>query len=215
MIKAVIFDMDGVIVNSEPVHELSNIKTLKENYNVKLTEKLIAKTKGMKEVEAFELYKKEYNFNDSFENYLEQKKINYEKIAYESEYVFLGADKKLKELSKKFKLALATSVYGDFFKISSGFFNKNIFNVIVKGNEVKKGKPNPEIFLKAIKKLKLYPNECIIVEDAVKGVEAAKKAGCKCIGVLGTFSKKELYDAGADLIVNNIVDITPEMIRNV
>ncbi len=80
---------------------------------------------------------------------------------------------------------------------------QRIFSAVVVAEEVKKGKPNPEIYLKVAKKLKLQPKECIVVEDAPNGVKAAKNAGMKCIAITTTHKESELIKA--DKIIESFI----------
>jgi beta-phosphoglucomutase-like phosphatase (HAD superfamily) len=74
-------------------------------------------------------------------------------------------------------------------------FSKSNFDVIVTGEQVVNKKPAPDIFLHASKQLGLDPSECLVLEDAINGIKAAKAAGCKSIGIEGTFTKEELFMA--------------------
>jgi beta-phosphoglucomutase family hydrolase len=79
------------------------------------------------------------------------------------------------------------------------------FQAIVHGMEVKEGKPSPQIFLLASKKLKVRPGHCIVIEDAIAGVAAARRAGMKCVAVTNSHSKQALK--GADLIIGTLEEI--------
>lgn len=79
------------------------------------------------------------------------------------------------------------------------------FDATVNGEEVLNKKPAPDIFVKAASKLGLNPSDCLVVEDAVTGVRAAKAAGCKALAVLTSFSAEELSEA--DWICNNLAEI--------
>ena len=76
------------------------------------------------------------------------------------------------------------------------------------------GKPHPEVFLRGAERLGLDPEDCVVVEDAVAGIQAAKAAGMKAIGVtfVGHHSEKALRDAGADVIVGNLGEIRAQQI---
>ncbi len=82
--------------------------------------------------------------------------------------------------------------------------------VYVSGSDVTKKKPDPQIFLIAIRRLGLSPARCVVFEDAPSGVQAAKAAGAKCIAVTNTVSAEEL--AGADLICDSLEKVTLETI---
>ncbi|MBC8034685.1 MAG: HAD family phosphatase, partial [Chitinophagaceae bacterium] len=79
------------------------------------------------------------------------------------------------------------------------------FDVIVTGDEVLNGKPAPDIFLKAAERLGVAPPECLVFEDAVSGVRAAKNAGMQCIAITTTHSADVLQEA--DLIINSFEEL--------
>jgi len=81
-----------------------------------------------------------------------------------------------------------------------------IFDGYVNGLDVVSKKPDPEIFLTAVAKLRLSADECIVVEDAVNGVCAAKSAGARCLGLTSSFSEKKLLVAGADWVVADLAE---------
>jgi beta-phosphoglucomutase len=115
--------------------------------------------------------------------------------------------------SKGLKIAVATSA--DLVKMEINLkelnFSSQVFDATVNGKEVEHKKPHPEIFLKAAAKLGLQPHECLVVEDAVNGIEAAKAAGCKCLAITSSFKKEKL--AAADWIVDSFVKV-PETVLN-
>ena len=82
------------------------------------------------------------------------------------------------------------------------------FDTILDDSFVTQGKPNPEIYLKAAKALHFKPDRCVVFEDSLAGVEAAKKAGCQVVGVTTTHSRDELKEA--DLTIDNFVGLEPE-----
>ncbi len=87
--------------------------------------------------------------------------------------------------------------------------SENHFNVCVNGLEVERKKPHPDIFLFAAEKLGLSPETCLVVEDAVSGIQAGKAAGCKCLGLTTSFSREQL--AQADWISSTLADAPPEV----
>jgi HAD superfamily hydrolase (TIGR01509 family) len=120
--------------------------------------------------------------------------------------LFPGARELLEELQGKVKLALASMnnrpVIEDLL-LKIGL--KDCFNVVVTVEEVRKFKPDPEIFIKTVDKLHLSPAECLVVEDSLFGVKAAKEAGIDCIAVLtGAYNKAEMERAKPELIVNSL-----------
>jgi len=111
------------------------------------------------------------------------------------------------------KLAVATSTDKTKMDINLKELNlaNDTFNATINGLEVARKKPNPEIFLKAAGKLGLDPQECLVVEDAINGVKAAKEAGCRCLAITSSFSKEQL--SKADWIVTNFRNIPDEVTK--
>jgi beta-phosphoglucomutase len=107
---------------------------------------------------------------------------------------------------RQLKLAIATSA--DEVKMSVNLqevgLAKNIFDAIVNGLEVERKKPFPDVFILAANKLGLQPENCLVVEDAINGVIAAKAAGCKCLALTTSFDGLDLKDA--DWIAKDLLD---------
>lgn len=91
---------------------------------------------------------------------------------------------------------------------------RHYFQAIVTGDDVRRGKPDPEVFLRAAKKLGAPAESCVVFEDAVAGVEAAKAGGMKCVAVtfVGHHPEEKLRAAGADLIVESLEEVTVESV---
>lgn len=82
------------------------------------------------------------------------------------------------------------------------------FSVMVVGEDIHSGKPDPEVFLKASKQLNIPPSSCVVFEDAPLGIEAAKRARMKVVGITTTFSREELQKAGPDLLVETLSSVS-------
>lgn len=87
-------------------------------------------------------------------------------------------------------------------------FSESLFDAIVSGLDVMHKKPDPEIFLTAAKLVGVEPQDCLVIEDAVNGVKAAKAAGCRCLAITSSFSKAELQ--GADWFAKNLIEAPDE-----
>jgi len=111
---------------------------------------------------------------------------------------------------KGFRLALATST--DRVKMEINLreigLSRSDFDAVINGLEVERKKPFPDIYLLAAERIGLEPSECLVAEDAVSGVRAAKAAGCKCLALLTSFTARELSEA--DWICNTLDDVPPE-----
>lgn len=149
MIKAIIFDMDGVLVDSEHHHHKSELATFK-HFGVELDPTLNRKYKGVPLTQHFSSIVEELNLKISLDDLLKKQNEFLEKVFSREADLFEGVEQVLKELSKKYKIALATSSERKFAKIVLKRFNlEKYFKEVVTASDITKGKPDPEIFLKA------------------------------------------------------------------
>ncbi len=115
--------------------------------------------------------------------------------------------------NKGLKLALATSA--DSIKMEVNLkeigLSRDSFQTIITGLDVKKKKPFPDIYLKAAKRLGVKPGDCLVVEDAVSGIEAAKAAGCRCLAVTSSFDAAALKEA--DWICDSLTNVPEEVLN--
>ena len=201
MVKACIFDLDGVIVDTAKYHYMA-WKRLAAELGVELTETENEKLKGVGRQESLEIILSLAGIDKT-----EQEKVRLadKKNIWFVDYVnamkpneiFPGVLELLEELSAKgVKVALASSSKNALTVVNK-LGIKSRFEVIIDGNMIKNSKPDPEIFLKAAKRLNIQSKDCIVVEDAAAGVEAAKRAGMKCIGI-GDVSRLKMADHVVD-----------------
>jgi HAD superfamily hydrolase (TIGR01509 family) len=117
-----------------------------------------------------------------------------------------GALELIRELrSKGLKMAIGTSSQRELAHLFlSELGLKKMFKVIVTLDDVKNGKPDPEIFLLAAEKLQVAPEECVVIEDGRSGMQAAKAAEMKCVGLVGDRSSK---DSPADILVESLKEL--------
>lgn len=214
-IKAIIFDMDGVLINSTKYIWKSFNKILGEE-GVFIDDKSIKKYLGFSLRDKLKLWKKDYGIK---EYDLEE----FSKRAGELEFSYyrhrLGENENLKTLLKElkgkgFKLAVATSsLRWRAEKILDLLGIKDYFEVIITAEDIEKHKPNPEIFLKVAKKLNVKPKNCVVIEDAASGIEAAKRGEMKVIALLTKFQGKEDLKE-ADLIIKHLDELNWKLINN-
>jgi HAD superfamily hydrolase (TIGR01509 family) len=209
-IKAIIFDFDGVIVNSEPVHEKAEVQTCLE-YGMKVPRAEWENFRGTKIENIFSFVSQKYGTGqEPIEKMIERKIELY--LAYAMNelelipgvYDFLSALKK----DRKYRLALTTS--GRLIqqsKILNKFGLVDFFEVIVTSDDCKLGKPNPEPYLVTIKKLLEQSQDCLVIEDSDNGIISAKGAGCQACGITNTFAEEKLKSAGADMVVNKFEEL--------
>jgi beta-phosphoglucomutase len=187
MIKACIFDLDGVIVDTAHYHFVAWQRLAKE-LGITFTEKENERLKGVSRMRSLEIILEIGGIELSEE---EKEKLALRKNGWFVEYinaikpeeVFSGVPELLQSIrSKGIKVGLASSSKNaDTVLRLLGI--GNMFDAIVDGTMIVNTKPDPEIFLLAARKLGVVPSDCVVFEDAEAGVEAAIAAGMKCVGV--------------------------------
>lgn len=202
-IKGAIFDLDGVIVNTAKYHYLA-WKRLAKELGFEFSETDNEKLKGVSRMKSLDILLKIGNIEVSEQ---EKFKLAEKKNTWYVEYVSNIDERELLCGAKELIILLKNAGI----KIALGSASKNaplimrnlgiesLFDCIIDGNKVSKAKPNPEVFILAAIGMGLANSECIVFEDAEAGVEAAKRAGMKCIGIGDkTILKK------ADLVIDGL-----------
>lgn len=214
MLKAVIFDMNGVIINDERFHQ-EGWKRYFRKHNIQLSEEEYKHNIiGRRARENLQYIHKRTLFPQ------EEEKAIHERIDYVIEMfkphlkIMGGLDILLEELYKNhIPMAVATGAVKKYFDfIMNGLQIRNYFTVVIMAHDVTKGKPDPEIYLKTAEKLQLDPKDCVVFEDAIPGIKAAKGAGMKVVGVATTHTREEL--TLADKVVNNFNEINLTMLQS-
>ena len=203
--------MDGVIIDSEPLHFESDRMVMRE-FGVELTDEELNRYVGVANPQMWAELKDKYNINLTIDELLERQHANKLKLLKEIQLdTISGIDELILDLQKKgIAIALASSSSREFIELVLDKLGiTECFQVIVSGDEVEKGKPEPDIFLKAAELLKVAPENCIVLEDAEHGVNAAKKAGMKCIGFINPNSGNQDLSK-ADKIVSTLVGLEYE-----
>ncbi len=213
MIKAVLFDMDGTIIDSEPLHAKIVQDIIKKEFNIKVTKEEILKYAGIAYKEKL---KRILNKRMIEPNLLKLAEIAHQKSLEFSHLLkrIDGSEKTVKKIKENFKIGLVT---GSSKKQAKIFLEstdlKKYFKLIITNTDVEKNKPYPDSYLLAIKKLRLVPKECVAIEDSTTGIKAAKSAGMFCIAVKNKYNKNQDFSM-ADIEVDDIRKITINLIKN-
>jgi len=216
MIQAVIFDMDGVLVDSE-IHHFEVEKLILEKMGISIQAEEINSFVGLAMKKMWERVKEKYHLEKSISKLLEEDtifRVNYFKNIGKIPPVE-GVEEFIREIKKEGLItAVASSSHMDLIKTVLEASNLlKYFPVYISGFNVKHGKPEPDIFFETAAKLDVKPNECIVIEDSYNGVIAAKKAGMKCIGYVNPSSGKQDISS-ADLIIKNFDQLNLNIIKN-
>lgn len=195
-IKAVLFDMDGVIFDTEREY-LQEWNKIFEKYGYEMKKEIYVSVMGRGRKKVKEIFRE--NFGDDLpieEMYIEKDKMLKEAIENNKVPLKQGALELLEFLKKNgYKTALATSAKKDRVKsqVTHAKIN-NLFDAIVCADDIVNSKPDPEIFLKAAEKVNIKPENCIVIEDSEAGIRAAFNAG------MIAFHVKDLKEADESII---------------
>ncbi len=196
MIKSIIFDMNGVLIDDEHIHELAFAKVLNGCGIHVNHEEYSECCAGRTDKEGFEKLARKFKIPIDADQAVIEKGRYYLSLFPENKKTYPGAIELVEGLSKKYILALTSSSRGcEIDLILKTFKIKDLFQTIISAEDVKKGKPDPEPYLLTAKKLEIQPEDCVVIEDSPAGVSSALAAGMTCIGVTTTHSREELKNA--------------------
>ena len=209
MLKAVIFDMDGVIVNSEPLHHLA-YKKMFEEFQLDVSNSLYESFTGQSTHTICKQLCEIFNIYED-PNLLVQSKRKHFKVIFDNDTSFQMIDGALELIQDYFDnnitLVLASSAsMTNIERIFEKFDLNKYFKSRISGADLKESKPNPEIFVKAAKLSGHSKDECIVIEDSTNGIIAAKSAGIYCVGYNSFNSKNQNYD-NANIIITDLNEI--------
>lgn len=215
-LEAVIFDMDGVITHTMPDHHRA-WKDVLANYGVEVSHHDIYSREGQPGDEAlkeiFDKYGVSFKSTDIV-RILAEKEAHF-KANVRQRFV-PGSRTLLKNLQGEgFRLGLVTGTAQHELDTILPRHIKERFEVIVTGDEVTKGKPNPEPFLLALSRLQLQPNDAVVIENAPYGIRSAKSAGLSCLALETSLSEEYLSQAdGVYRSINHMTDEVEFVLKN-
>ena len=197
MIKGVIFDMDGTIVDSLPFHHEAWRIFFEENKIEDFSEKL-KKYKGGGTLDLMKAVYGDIYSLEELKKMSDDKEVIFREIYKGNIVPIYGFIEFLEELkSKNILVGLASNAIKlnvDLTLMELGIYDQ--FNSIISGDEVNYGKPNPEMFNKTVNNFNINKANCLIFEDSLEGVQAANNADIKVIGVTSSNSSDILKNAG-------------------
>ncbi len=206
--EACLFDFDGVIVNSEPLHAQAKQATL-QHFGVQFPASLLSDFKGRPDKDFFAHVVERYATAAVNIQELEAYKRHAYLQLFENVPLVDGVIEFLAAVRKKFnKTGLATSATQRDFSLAAGKFKIDAgFNVIITREDTQEHKPHPQPYLKALTALNATAGQTLVVEDSPNGILAAKNAGCVTAALTTTFDEQALLAAGADLVVASFAEL--------
>jgi beta-phosphoglucomutase family hydrolase len=212
-LKAVLFDMDGVIVDNLPYHVEAWLLFCERN-GIPLTKEVFYKElNGMNSKDTFEWFYKKEMTRSEVEVLEEEKELLYREFYAEHRKPAKGLLTFLHDLrSRGIKTALATSAGpGNIDFIVDGLGIRDQFDAIIGGAEVTKGKPDPEIYVKAAALVGVSPADCIVIEDSLQGIASGQAAGAWVVGITTSHTADEL--AHTDFCASDFTDLYDQLTR--
>jgi HAD superfamily hydrolase (TIGR01509 family) len=214
--RAVIFDLDGILADSEPWWNQIDAKLLAE-YGVSYRGEYHREVLGVSYRLAVEFYKKAFGLSASIEELMRRRGEIATEFFANRVGLFPSAKATLEELRQmNLYLAVATSSVS---ASACPFLDRHglapFFDVIVTGDEIERGKPHPDIYLRAAEKLGIRADACLVIEDALSGIAAGKAAGMRVAAIPDRrFVDARDYEKEADYLLGNLSEI-PALVRRV
>ena len=206
MIRLIIFDMDGVLIDSEDAITRAAMEALRSGWNVPAQYADFKPFTGMGEKVFIGSVSRKYGVEFDEKMRAETYRI-YCDTAKDRVTVFPWS----REIPRKLRdngYIVALGSAADNIKVQCNLrcigIDPSVFSAIVTAEEVERKKPDPAIFLKCAEKCGVDPADCLVFEDAVSGVQAAKAGGMRCVAITTSFDRQTLLDAGADAVVDEL-----------
>jgi len=224
MLRGIIFDFNGVLVDDEPVHLKLFQRVLREGGISLTAPDYYARYLGMDDRGCFKAAYHEHGkkLDEAFLAELVRRKARYYREVIEEGILFFpGVKVLIPTLSSRFPLAVASgALRSEIETILRAPGLRKYFRAIVSAEDVSEGKPNPEIFIKALRLLNernstgrpILAPECLVVEDSKEGILGARRAGMKCLAVTNSHPAEELGEA--DAVVKSLEEATVDFLES-
>ena len=205
-ISAVIFDMDGLMFETESLFAIAQ-SDIAKRYGKVFTLEIQNKMMGRKPLDAIKVMLEELEIDEDAEKIAKERDDAYRELIKVRSQPMTGLFDFLDLLDKNgIRKAIASGSHHEWINTLLSQTNiKHRFEVIVSGQDVQVAKPDPEIYTKTVKMLELLPSQCLVLEDAVNGIRAAKAAGCCAVAVPNDYTR-HLDFSEADHVVASLMD---------
>lgn len=206
-IETILFDMDGIVVDSERLH-LQAMDLALQKFGLTISDSELLEFVGRSDESFFEYVYNNISSDNSAETMQEEKNRQFEILHNDLQFIDGFTDFISAVQSRKLKTALVTSSS----EYSVGSANEilnhtRLFDTVVFEERTTKHKPNPEPYLLALSETDSNADTSLVIEDSINGIKAGKAAGCTVVGLTTSFSKERLFEAGADYVFDGYNEI--------
>lgn len=217
MIEAIVFDFDGVLADSERVH-LAALTQVLDGLGVSITaDDYFARYLGLDDAGAFELVGQEHALQldaSTIARLIEQKSVLFDQMMAGADVLFPGAHECIRRLQRRYPLGIASgALRHEIESVLNGAGLRACFDFIVASGETPRSKPYPDPYRRAAELHGRAPGACLAIEDSRWGIESARSAGLRCIGITTSYAADEL--AGADRIIGSLAEFTVELVLEI
>ncbi len=208
-IDGLLFDMDGVLINSEPLHEFTFLELSSQFGRRFESEAELQQFKGLPEVSIADLFKRIYPHVTLSTDEITKLRLDLLLGNFHVVEMMEGALEFVKRCQAAgFQLGLTTSAARKVQQLAFERFElSKYFDAVVTGEDIERGKPDPGPYLLTASKLSRPATACMVIEDAVNGVTSGKAAGCFVVAITTSFAAEDLASAGADLVISCFRDL--------
>ncbi|EKE19199.1 MAG: HAD family hydrolase [uncultured bacterium] len=211
-IKAILFDMDGLLVDSEPLHFEAHRRAL-EKFGIQITkEDYIQNGVSGGRRSFYEVMQIKYHKPLDINAVRKLKKEIYGELIKQIE-VFDGTKRIVEILHRKYRIAVVSNTHPEYIQKTLAHVGMvEYFETISSAKELERGKPFPDVYFNAMKKLGMEASECVAVEDSCSGIEAAKNAGIRCIAIPNEFTSQQDLSR-ADVVIGSIKEMDKALVE--
>jgi beta-phosphoglucomutase len=216
VIRALVFDFDGVLADSEPLHLRAYQETLEPLGRSLPREEYYARYLGYNDYDMFKELAAARDWpitHEEIEQLIAAKSRIFDSMLGGGDHLYPGADAAIVRLAAQYPLGIASGAMRHEIEamLRARALDRH-FRFIVSAGDTAASKPAPDPYSRAAELHGFDPSECLAIEDSRWGIESAKAAGLWCIGITSTYPVAELLDA--DAIITSLDELTPELIRS-
>jgi HAD superfamily hydrolase (TIGR01509 family) len=202
---AVIFDMDGLMIDSEGIYWAVGRQMARE-FGKEVSDDTLGRMMGRAPIESIELYARELGLTRPPEQLMRERDQRVLEIFKQGIEPMPGLIEVLESLRPRFKLAVSTSARMNFVNLVFGGMGiHRFFDVLQTSDDISRGKPDPEIYLLAMKKLGVEPQTCFVLEDSSNGSLAGKRAGAHTIAIPSQYTRSQDFHF-VDYVARDLLD---------